>query len=127
MTPSLVIEEPDYQQLNYLKLCVQNALLGSITSNLYAVTVELEPTTIIFRAFYYNKPTDDEVEEMQCATTIIISHYPSPYTIEEYFFDLKDTEPGSAGLIPFNGEITFEERESNFTAFLRAPRTETHG
>lgn len=126
MRPSLIIAEPNYQELNYLKLSVQSALLGSITPNLYAVTAGLSETTVIFRAFYYVKPSEDEIEAMQLATTYIIADFPSPYTIDEYFYDTNDTEPGIAGLVPFVNDITFVERESNFTAFLRAGRVAHH-
>ncbi|WGM46842.1 hypothetical protein KOAAANKH_01716 [Brevundimonas sp. NIBR10] len=59
----------------HLRLAAQQALLGHVTPNLRAFSVEEDGKTIRGLAVFEQPPSDHEIELIQLAGTELISHY----------------------------------------------------
>lgn len=62
-------------------LAVQLALLGEVTPNLRAVTVEYTATSIQVDALFDRAPSEDELEGMACAETEVLALFPEHHTV----------------------------------------------
>ena len=73
-----------------LKLSLQGALLGAVTENLYGVTAGMTNGTVKINAFFYDRASEEDLEEMQAATTEVAADLPKEFELEENFFSLQD-------------------------------------
>lgn len=60
-----------------LILSANRALLGAISKNIKAITIEFVEPKIIFTVYFYQEPTKDEKEDMYVVTTEILADFPS--------------------------------------------------
>jgi hypothetical protein len=61
---------------------MQNALLGAVTSNLRAVLVRYDSSSVHFEAYYDGEIGDDERELMSLVETEVLAALPSSNTVE---------------------------------------------
>lgn len=69
-----------------LRLSLQNALLGEITANIFAVGFRIKEKNVEIHAFFYETPTEEEIENFSCVITEVIADMP-----EDYIFDEKNS------------------------------------
>jgi hypothetical protein len=81
------------EPLSTLKLSIQRALLGEVTSRLIAVTCGLEERHIQIRAYLSGKVTEEDIERIQCVGAEVIAEFPDGYTIHESAASVDDGEP----------------------------------
>jgi hypothetical protein len=70
-------------ELTLLRLSVQRALLGEITSNMVAVTCGIKGFRILVRAYYDELPTDSDVDRLSSIASQIIGDFSEAYEIDE--------------------------------------------
>jgi hypothetical protein len=62
-------------------LSLQRALLGEVTPNLRAVTVNYDDTSIHFEAFFDGAISDDEREGMSLVETEVLADFPAVHKV----------------------------------------------
>jgi hypothetical protein len=75
-----------------LRLSGQRALLGQVTQNLRAVSVEVHSDTLIFQAVFDNDFSESDRELLSMAATEMLADCPSHFKIEERYIKLADPE-----------------------------------
>ena len=63
-------------------LCLQNALLGAVASNLRAVLVRYDSSSVHFEAYYDGPIGEDEREVMSLVETEVLAALPASNTVE---------------------------------------------
>lgn len=92
----------------YGLLSALNALLGAVTPNLRAFTIQVFVQEKIVKAalFYDGKISDEDFDIANCALTEIISDFPPDYTLEE---NIERLDYPAA--IPIVGRLVFQRKE----------------
>lgn len=62
-------------------LAVQNALLGEVTGNLRAVTVEFDDKSLRLDAFFDEQPGEEDEEAMSLVETGLVAAFPAAHTL----------------------------------------------
>ncbi|QDP01562.1 hypothetical protein [Thalassotalea sp. PS06] len=57
-------------------LSIQRALLGAITENVRAITCGWDESTIHLKCIYYGEPSEEELDDLSCVETEVISDFP---------------------------------------------------
>jgi hypothetical protein len=73
-----------------LKLSIQVALLGEVTSRLVSVTCGLKDRRIQIRAYVSGKVGEEELERLGFIGAEVIADFPEGYTIEESCLSIDD-------------------------------------
>lgn len=73
----------EQQPLVTLKLAVQAALIGEVTSRMVSITCGLRNRHIQIRAYVSGEVQDADIERVQFISTEVIAEFPEGYTIEE--------------------------------------------
>jgi hypothetical protein len=87
-------------------LAVQQALLGEVTANLRAVTVEHGDTWLRLQAFFDREPDEGDVEAMSLVETQLLAHFPESHDVTVEIATLR--EPA---LIPKDRTWAYHRRE----------------
>lgn len=97
----------------YGLLSAQRALLGSVTSNLRAVTIAINNNKKIVKVcfFYDGEISEEDFDTANTAITEIISDFPPEYELEEHIERIDYPNP-----ISINGRIAFRRKEKKFKA-----------
>ena len=66
-----------------LRLSIEQALLGEVTSRLQAVTCGVQNRSITVRAYFRGSVTEQDVERIEMVGTEVIAHFPGGYMIKE--------------------------------------------
>lgn len=92
----------------YGLLSAINALLGAVTPNLRAVTMEISvPEKIVKASFFYDgRISDEDFDTANCALTEIISDFPPDYKLEDRIERLDYPTK-----IPVVGRLVFQRKE----------------
>lgn len=65
------------QQLRPLVLLsIQRALLGVVTENIRAITCSWNETNILIKYIYGDNPSEEELDDLSCVETEIMSDFP---------------------------------------------------
>lgn len=89
-------------------LSVQLALLGEVTPNLRAVTVEFGDGTIIVESLFDGPPSEDELEGMACAETEVLALFPETHSVSWTVTNLPAPNP-----IPKRKPLAFLRKEAS--------------
>jgi len=76
-----------------LKLSIQRAVLGKVSERLVSLTCGLNGRHIQIRGYFSPKPTEEDVEQLQCLGAEVIADFPDGYTSEETCLAVADGEP----------------------------------
>lgn len=87
-------------------LAVQLALLGEVTPNLRAVTVEYLDISIQVESLFDGPPSEDELEGMACAETEVLALFPESHTVSWTVRNLPGPNP-----IPKGKPLAFLRKE----------------
>lgn len=79
IVPANPHKEGDYMNIGYIRSSIQVALLGNITPNLRAVSVECEENKIKIIFYYQTPPSEEEQELASLADTEFISDFPPTF------------------------------------------------
>src|SRR5215813_7353975 len=66
-----------------LKLSLQSALIGEVTSNMAAVTCALRQNLIVLRCYYFGMPSEADKQRLLAISSEVIADFPAPYDIVE--------------------------------------------
>lgn len=61
---------------------MQRALLGEVTANLAAVTAGFEGHSIRLVAYFFDQPTEEEIESFECVATEVVTDFDDNYTVQ---------------------------------------------
>jgi hypothetical protein len=67
----------------YLRLSVQRAMVGLIPANLAGLRATLKGSNIVLEAYYFDSPSEDDLELISEVATEVIADYTAEYNIEE--------------------------------------------
>lgn len=87
-------------------MAVQLALLGEVTRNLRAVTVEFDDRSLRLEAFFDVAPDEDDEEAMSLVETELIAAFPAEHAISVSLI----TRPAPQ-MIPQGGAWAYHRRE----------------
>lgn len=76
-------------------------MLGEVTGNLAALTAGSDGRRIRLVAYFFDAPTEDEREGVECIATEVIADYSDDYTVETACHALGDGTPRMAGFWAF--------------------------
>src|SRR5437016_5274777 len=79
--------------LDTILIQLQQALLGEVTSNLRAVTLTFDETSIHFDAYFDSPPSEDDCECMSEVETALWAHYYDLYEISHNDITLAAPDP----------------------------------
>lgn len=75
---------------NELKLSTQRALLGAITANMRAITLQAKNDSLLLRVIFYKNPSDDEKDLLGDITAEILADFNEiNHVNEEFIIDSK--------------------------------------
>ena len=72
-----------FEPLTTLKLSIQRALLGEVSSRLVSVTCGLKEKQIHIKAYFSGGVTQEDIERIQIIGAEVIADFPEEYSIEE--------------------------------------------
>jgi len=76
-----------------LKLSIQRAMLGEISERLVSLTCGLKDRHIQIRGYFSRKPTEEDIEQLQCVGAEVIADFPDGFTSEETCLAVADGAP----------------------------------
>lgn len=71
--------------LKELKLSSQRALLGEITANMRAITIESKDDSLLLRVIFYENPSEDEKDSLGDITAEILADFNEINHVNEEF------------------------------------------
>lgn len=86
----------DFRQPAYLKLSVQRALLGQVTSNLAGLFAVLEGDLVRIDAYFFEQATEDDHECIEEAAAYVIADFPPEpnFQVETNYYLAAEAYPG---------------------------------
>jgi hypothetical protein len=66
-----------------LKLSAQRALLGEVTPNMLAVSLEVTNDRLVVKFDFESQPSEEEIDATQCISTEILADFPEINHVEE--------------------------------------------
>ena len=103
----------DVTEPGYLKLSVQGALLGSVTSNLAAVHAELKGTMIVVSVYFFDDPSENERDLIDSAATEVIADFTEGYSIETHYYRAANLVFDKPGWCFLRAEAQSQERTTS--------------
>ncbi|MFU0781148.1 MAG: N(4)-acetylcytidine amidohydrolase [Citrobacter braakii] len=92
---------------SYVRLSLQRALLGNVTSNIRAVTVELKNKNISLHFYFDGEPDDSDQESVSVVEAEVIADFDEDFAIEAIAMRLDYPQP----IKNFNGFLVYLRKE----------------
>jgi hypothetical protein len=74
-----------FKDSGFVKLSVQRALLGNVTSNLAGVHAERKDRRVVLSAYFFDEPSEDDREHIEDAATEGIADFLDGHVVETVF------------------------------------------
>jgi hypothetical protein len=73
----------DVNERSYLRLSIQRAMVGNVSSNLAGMSSKLSDNTVSVSAYYFENPSEKDRDLFTEITTLVIADFPVDFGLSE--------------------------------------------